>query len=239
MRRSAIALLTLVVALGLPSAATAGDHHRDRGVGRDLDGQGSDGRGYVPQAHPDGAFGDDYVGDDQAARRDRRERSRALKDDQGDPDWDGVTTRGELDSGTDPLEEDSDDDGYRDGEEDPDSDGLTSEEEQAAGLDPARADSDEDGTTDDSEGAGRVSSVDGPRAAVESLDEGRDGTARATVDSSTQVLCSRLDERGAASDRKPCGPEALTKGAMIHASQVVDDSAGARFALIEILLPRG
>lgn len=237
MRRPAAVLLTLVVAVGLPTTAAAHDRRHAEGVGRDLEGQPSDGRGYVPQAHPDGAFGSDYVGDDRGERRDRRERRRALADEQGDPDWDGVTTRGELESGTDPLAEDSDDDGYRDGEEDPDSDGITSEEEEAAGLDPARADSDGDGISDDAEGAGRIASVEAAGVTVESLDEGREGTLRAEVDGSTKILCREQDKGREPSRGGPCGIEALSKGVVVHSSQVVEDTGRPRFSSIEVLVP--
>lgn len=63
----------------------------------------------------------------------------------GDPDSDGLTNLEELDLGTDPTDEDTDDDGFTDGVEDG---GGTFVDQNQTGTDPLVADTDEDGLLD-------------------------------------------------------------------------------------------
>ncbi len=103
-----VGCLLVLGALPLTALASPPDGDgRPRGPA-DVDGLGVDRPG-----HPDDAFGEDYVGDDEDRRQDR-----ADQDD--DRDRDGLDGRAERRRGTDPLTEDSDGDGLADGEEAPD-----------------------------------------------------------------------------------------------------------------------
>lgn len=109
-RLLALLIVCLLVLAALPLAALGSPPEGDgraRGPA-DVDGLGLDRAG-----HPDEAFGEDYVGDDEDRRQDRADLEK-------DRDRDGLDGRAERRRGTDPLTEDSDGDGLGDGEEDPD-----------------------------------------------------------------------------------------------------------------------
>jgi hypothetical protein len=169
-----------------------------------------------------------------------------------DQDRDHVDNLNEFQEGTNPRDNDTNDNGRRDGREDSDHDGLNNMgEDQSANL-PDDQDTDNDGVKDGEENAGVIASFDGTTLTI---DLAGGGQVSGTVDATTAIKCENEDEhegddnsgrasasRDGADDQsgqsqpgddqgRACTPADLTQGTAVHEA----DLHGTVFDEIELV----